>query len=123
MGREVHVFEDYRELLAADVVDAVVISTPNFTHARILEDIFQYPELHVLVEKPLCTDLSDCRAVEERASAHRGVGLGRDGIPLYAAGRRDGERTAFGKVGPTTAPSDPRVPFSVFTQGRRLEPL
>jgi myo-inositol 2-dehydrogenase/D-chiro-inositol 1-dehydrogenase len=73
VGREVHVFEDYRDLLAADVVDAVVISTPNFTHARILEDIFQYPELHILVEKPLCTDLSDCRVVEERASTHRGI--------------------------------------------------
>ena len=73
VGHEIAVFDDYRDLLAAEGVDAVVISTPNFTHADILEDVFRYPELHVLVEKPLCTELADCRVVEERAAAHRGV--------------------------------------------------
>ncbi len=71
-GHELRVFEDYRDLLSSGEVDAVVLSTPNFTHAPILDDLFE-TDLHILVEKPLCTTLEDCRHVEERAAAHAGV--------------------------------------------------
>ncbi len=40
VGHAVQVFDDYRDLIRCDEVDAVVISTPNFTHARILDDVF-----------------------------------------------------------------------------------
>jgi myo-inositol 2-dehydrogenase/D-chiro-inositol 1-dehydrogenase len=71
-GREVEVYEDYRELLARARVDAVVVATPNFTHAAVLADVFR-TEKHVLVEKPLCTTVEDCLAVVERAERHAGV--------------------------------------------------
>ena len=92
-GHEIAVFDDYRDLLAAEGVDAVVISTPNFTHADILEDVFRYPKLHVLVEKPLCTELADCRVVEpaddidpEYAAALRKAA--RAGVEVVALGAR-----------------------------------
>ncbi len=60
-------FADYRELLDSGLVDAVVIVTPNHTHADVLADVLA-TELHVLVEKPLCTTVEDCRLSIERAS-------------------------------------------------------
>jgi predicted dehydrogenase len=60
-------FADYRELLESDLVDAVVIVTPNHTHVDVLADALA-TDLHVLVEKPLCTTVEDCRLTIERAA-------------------------------------------------------
>lgn len=65
-------FEDYRDLLDADLVDAVVIVTPNNTHVDILADVLA-TELHVLVEKPLCTTVEDCRLTIERAKNREAI--------------------------------------------------
>ncbi len=65
-------FEDYRELLRSDLVDAVVIATPNHTHVEVLEAALA-TDLHVLVEKPLCTTIEDCRRVIDWARDRRAV--------------------------------------------------
>ncbi|MGH0036858.1 MAG: Gfo/Idh/MocA family protein [Myxococcota bacterium] len=69
---EARAYEDHRALLADGEVDAVVIATPNFTHADVLRDAFQ-SDKHILVEKPLCTTLEDCRWVVDAAAKHPGV--------------------------------------------------
>ena len=56
LTHDVDVFMDHRDLLASDKVDALVIASPNFTHASVLEDVWM-TDLHVLCEKPLCTTL------------------------------------------------------------------
>ena len=61
---QVAVFEDYRELLASDLVDAVIISTPNYTHVDVLKDALA-TNLHIFIEKPLCTTIDDCVKVIE----------------------------------------------------------
>jgi predicted dehydrogenase len=66
LGTDLATFSDHRELLDADLVDAVVIASPNFTHHQILLDTLQRP-VHVLMEKPLCTTLEQCRDVVEAA--------------------------------------------------------
>ena len=67
-------FDDYRTMLTSGLIDAVVICTPNFTHAAVLDDIFTLaPDLHVMVEKPLCTTVDDAKNVVARAATHRGV--------------------------------------------------
>jgi predicted dehydrogenase len=71
------VFEDHRELLASGQCDAVVIATPNFTHAAMLRDALA-SDLHILVEKPLVTRMDDgvelvAREVERRRSGRRGI--------------------------------------------------
>ncbi|CAG0965520.1 myo-inositol 2-dehydrogenase / D-chiro-inositol 1-dehydrogenase [Myxococcaceae bacterium] len=71
-GEDVEVYEDHRELLAKAPVDAVVIATPNFSHAEVLADVFRTGK-HVLVEKPLCTTVEDCRRVIDAAAKHRGI--------------------------------------------------
>ena len=66
-------FTDHRELLASGLVDAVIVSTPNMTHRAVLDDVLA-TDVHVLVEKPLCTTVADCRAVIEAAEARRDRG-------------------------------------------------
>jgi predicted dehydrogenase len=70
---EVELFEDYRDLLASGLVDAVVVSTPNMTHADVMEDVLAVDGLHVMVEKPLATTVADCRRIISAAEGHGGV--------------------------------------------------
>jgi len=65
-------FADFRELLKQAPVDAVVVASPNHTHADVLDAVFATTK-HVLVEKPLCTSVEDCLRVVERAARHPGV--------------------------------------------------
>ncbi len=53
-------------------LDAVIVSSPNFTHRAVLEPLFD-AGVHILCEKPLCTTLEDARWVVERARRHKGV--------------------------------------------------
>ncbi|MHB1518646.1 MAG: Gfo/Idh/MocA family protein [Acidimicrobiales bacterium] len=52
-------FDDHRSLLESGLCDAVVIASPNMTHADILLDVCD-AGVPVLVEKPLCTTMADC---------------------------------------------------------------
>jgi myo-inositol 2-dehydrogenase / D-chiro-inositol 1-dehydrogenase len=61
-GGEVRTFADYKELLSAGGVDALVIASPNHTHHAVLLDALA-TGLPILVEKPLCTTVADCDAV------------------------------------------------------------
>lgn len=66
------VYEDYRDLLARDDVDAVVIASPNFTHIDVMRDVFQ-TDKHVMLEKPMCTTMPDCRELVASAEKHAGL--------------------------------------------------
>ncbi|GAV72827.1 GFO_IDH_MocA domain-containing protein/GFO_IDH_MocA_C domain-containing protein [Cephalotus follicularis] len=60
----IKVFTGHKELLDSGLCDVVIVSTPNMTHHQILLDIINHPKSHhVLVEKPLCTTVADCREV------------------------------------------------------------
>jgi len=65
-------YADHRELLEKAPVDAVVVASPNHTHADVLEAVWESGK-HVMIEKPMCTTLEDCREVERRAAGHPGV--------------------------------------------------
>jgi predicted dehydrogenase len=67
------VFDDHRALLDAGLCDAVVVATPNHTHVDVMADVLAVEGLHVLVEKPLCTTVADCRRVIDASRGHRGV--------------------------------------------------
>ena len=65
---------DYRDLLDQDDLDAVVIVTPNNTHVDVVREIYAVrPDLHVMVEKPLCTTIADCQSLIEGSRMHRGI--------------------------------------------------
>lgn len=63
---QVGVYRDHMDLLARDDLDAVVIASPNHTHADVLADALAY-EVHVMAEKPLCTTVEDALRVRSQA--------------------------------------------------------
>lgn len=65
-------YEDYRDLLADDSVDAVVVVTPNFTHVDVMRNVLASGK-HVLCEKPLCTTTADCQTLITLADGYDGV--------------------------------------------------
>ena len=80
-------FRDHRDLLSSGLVDAVIVASPNHTHRSVLDDILA-TDVPVLVEKPMCTTVEDCRAVVSAAatrSAPVWVGLEYRYMPPIAA--------------------------------------
>ena len=71
-GRTVALYPDHGSLVADAGCDAVVVATPNHTHAAVLDDLLA-TDLHLLVEKPLCTTVADCRRVADAARDRRGL--------------------------------------------------
>ncbi len=68
----VQAFADAATLAASGLVDAVIIASPNFTHRRVLEPLFD-AGLHILCEKPLATTIGDARWIVERAAQSPGL--------------------------------------------------
>jgi myo-inositol 2-dehydrogenase / D-chiro-inositol 1-dehydrogenase len=69
---DAELFTDHRQLVAADVCDAVVVASPNMTHVDVLVDLLA-TDLHVLVEKPLCTTVEDCYTVLDLDAARDAI--------------------------------------------------
>jgi predicted dehydrogenase len=95
---KVTVYPDRHAMLADSTIDAVLISSPNFTHAEILRDVIKSGK-HVLCEKPLATTLDDVREVRALAKQHKGVfwvGMEYRYMPPAA---RFIEEVAAGKIG------------------------
>lgn len=72
-GPNVRTFGDHAALLASGLCDAVVVATPDHTHLDIVVDVLG-TELHALVEKPLCTTVTDCERLV-RLEAERPAGV------------------------------------------------
>lgn len=69
-------YDDYRSLLGAGVVDAIVVCSPAGTHAEIVVAALE-TGAHVLVEKPMCITLEDAdRIIAARDRAGRVVQVG-----------------------------------------------
>jgi len=69
-GAGCRAFTDPKELIGADFADAYVIAAPNHLHAPLLDDLLT-TDTPLLVEKPLCTTLEDCRRTLARAETRR----------------------------------------------------
>jgi predicted dehydrogenase len=107
------VFDHHRDLLASALCDAVVVATPNHTHVDVMADVLAVDGLHVLVEKPLCTTVADCRSVIDAAADRSGVvwvGLEYRYMPPVA---RLVERVHAGEIGRVrmVAVREHRFPF------------
>jgi myo-inositol 2-dehydrogenase / D-chiro-inositol 1-dehydrogenase len=71
-GGSVNVFTSNADLIASGLADALIIASPNDTHAGILLEIFAAaPSLPVLVEKPVCTRAEDVAPLAAAAILHR----------------------------------------------------
>jgi myo-inositol 2-dehydrogenase/D-chiro-inositol 1-dehydrogenase len=72
VGHDVARFPDAASLAASGLCDAVVVASPNFTHAQVLPPLMA-AGLHILCEKPLATTIEDARAVAEAAKSYAPV--------------------------------------------------
>ena len=72
VGDGVQTFTDHRDLIEADVCDAVVLVSPNFTHHAILADLLA-TDLHVLTEKPMCITTAESVDVVKAAQAREAL--------------------------------------------------
>ncbi|WP_409303826.1 Gfo/Idh/MocA family protein [Peribacillus sp. SCS-155] len=105
-------YNDYKELLADENIDAVSVCTPNYLHAPISIDALNAGK-HVLCEKPMATSMEEAKAMIEAAdkngkqlmighnqrfvSSHRKA---REMIKKGDIGKIYSFRTAFGHPGP-----------------------
>jgi myo-inositol 2-dehydrogenase/D-chiro-inositol 1-dehydrogenase len=72
IGHDVARFADAQALAASGLCDAVVVASPNFTHAEVLKPLMA-AGLHILCEKPLATTIDDARAVAEAVKTYTPV--------------------------------------------------
>jgi len=83
---------DYRDLLSWEDVDAVLISTPDFTHSRILKEAVEAGK-DVYCEKPMGVDFNEAKA------AYLAVKRSRQVVQIGTQRRSDGQFVAAaGKV-------------------------
>lgn len=68
-------FGDWREMLAAKVIDAVLIATPHVLHPDIAIAAFE-AGVHVLCEKPLAVTVKQGRAVVDASAKHPNLKFG-----------------------------------------------
>ncbi|SMD06436.1 Gfo/Idh/MocA family protein [Primorskyibacter flagellatus] len=104
----VYSYEQYDEMLAADVCDAVYVALPNSMHADFTIRAARAGK-HILVEKPLATSLEDGTAMVA-AAEENGVFL----VTAYRLHNEQGtvdvlERIRAGEIG------DPRIFSAVFS--------
>ena len=66
-------YVDYREMLADEQLDVVVIATPNQTHSAIFDDVIKF-DLHVLIEKPLGINIAECQKMIASEVQHQRPG-------------------------------------------------
>jgi myo-inositol 2-dehydrogenase / D-chiro-inositol 1-dehydrogenase len=63
---KVQLFADHKDLLKSGLCDALVVASPNFTHAAVMRDALA-TDLPILCEKPLVTTIADGVDLIERA--------------------------------------------------------
>ena len=95
-------YRDFRELLASDDIDGVVIATPDHWHALQTIAAFRAGK-DVFVEKPLTATIHEGRRmveVQKETGRLAGVGLNRRGSSVYA---RCAEMVQRGRIGEVKA--------------------
>lgn len=84
-----HATTDYRELLADDDIQGVVVATREDQQARLTIEALRAGK-HVYVEKPLASTVQECEAVvaaQHEADRHVAVGFNRRFAPAYRKAR------------------------------------
>lgn len=99
-GYGLQAFTSVEDLIAADVVDAVHITTPPQIHAKLAVQCLT-AGLHVLVEKPVAESAAEVREMQAAAEASgRVLAAGHNflGLPSYEELKQKMDRGHLGKV-------------------------
>lgn len=63
-------FSDYKEMLAAQDIDAVIIATPTNTHSEIAIECLKAKK-HILIEKPIARNLTEAKEICSTAKKNK----------------------------------------------------
>ncbi len=72
LGAPVETFATAEELVRHAKVDAVIIASPNHVHAHSLKPLLN-TDIHILCEKPLCSDLADAQRIAAAFEGRKAV--------------------------------------------------
>jgi len=93
-------FDDYREMIAGQDVDLVVVGLPNAFHARVAIDCARAGK-HLVVEKPMCVtleEIAELRAALTRSGVVCGYAEELCFVPKYVRAKELIDAGALGKV-------------------------
>ena len=99
-GAEAAYYADYRQMIGADVLDGVLISSPHSTHYAQARYALER-DLHVLVEKPLTTKARHAQALIDLAAERERllvVSYQRNFYRAYAYARELVQKGALGEL-------------------------
>ncbi len=65
-------FKSHKDLIKKNIVDAYIISTPNFTHLKIVKDILKTKK-HILIEKPLTINTKESLKLKKLAKNYPAI--------------------------------------------------
>jgi myo-inositol 2-dehydrogenase/D-chiro-inositol 1-dehydrogenase/scyllo-inositol 2-dehydrogenase (NAD+) len=103
VGRELEVgalYQDYRDALGRDDVDAVVVVTPTFLHGRIAGAAAEAGK-HVFLEKPMAVSIDECRQIlsaVEKAGVNLQIGFMRRFDARFLEAKRILDSGELGRV-------------------------
>ncbi|MEP3050723.1 MAG: Gfo/Idh/MocA family oxidoreductase [Erythrobacter sp.] len=72
IGQDIALFSDNADMLSTAKPDAVIIASPNFTHFDVVRPVMK-TGAGILLEKPMCTQLDDAKALTEAAQSYPGL--------------------------------------------------
>ena len=70
--KDIPSFNNHHDLINENLADAYIVATPNNTHFEVLKDIIK-SNAHLLIEKPLCTTLQDCKEFANLTKNYPGI--------------------------------------------------
>jgi len=112
-GKQPKVYKDLESACGDPEVDALFITTPNFTHIQVLRTAIKYNK-HIFVEKPMTTTLEDAAELVGLAKSHKKIfqiGLQYRYKAIYTEARHEAlERRSLGDI-KSLFIMEHRVPF------------
>lgn len=72
LGKDIVIYDDLASACNDPKVDALIISTPNYTHRKVLDVAIQSGK-HILLEKPMATTIKDAYHIMQLAEKYEAV--------------------------------------------------
>ena len=99
-----HTYTDFAAMCADPELDGIVIVSPSFLHVEQIKIAMEHGK-HVFCEKPLGTNVAQCKEAEKVVEAHPELvfqlGFMRRFDPSYAEAKRRVDAGEIGKASPT----------------------
>ncbi len=71
-NEKIKIFNNHLDLISENPADVYIIATPNHTHLNLLKDLIK-TNSHLMIEKPLCTNVKDCFDLKRWTSNYSGM--------------------------------------------------